>query len=342
MKFLQSLSLDAMYICVSDVVVNLHTKKKYMRDTSDQSPVVESAGVTIVSICISNDQTLLLAAYSNKFIYCFDLSDGRVIGKLLMKKKPTALVHMSLVGYGDSKGGIVLVSDKEGSVSALSCPTLSKQVVVGGHTASIITDMDSVTSSISSSKDSLNFTNIGLVATADRDEKIRISQFPHFETIQRYCLGHKSVVTSVSFLKSNSSSKALLVSCGWDRKILLWDASSGDILDSIDVETGREGAAVQESSSSSSSRNAAVEVIKERAENDDEEDGNVAEEKTYDSAGAGNYPLKLVVSKNSDIIAAIYFGLNKVDVFSVVTTGTYSQFIGCNYPELFATNYANE
>jgi tRNA (guanine-N(7)-)-methyltransferase subunit TRM82 len=60
-----------------------------------------------------------------------------------------------------------------------------------------------------------------LLLTSDRDEKIRISRFPETHVIEGFLLGHTAYVTGFVVLPSPSS--ALIVSCGGDMTLRLWD-----------------------------------------------------------------------------------------------------------------------
>jgi hypothetical protein len=63
------------------------------------------------------------------------------------------------------------------------------------------------------------------LATCDRDEKIRISQFPSAHQIQSYCLGHREFVTSCVFVDHER-----LVSSSGDGSVACWDFRSGRAL----------------------------------------------------------------------------------------------------------------
>ncbi|XP_046144418.1 LOW QUALITY PROTEIN: tRNA (guanine-N(7)-)-methyltransferase non-catalytic subunit wdr4 [Osmia bicornis bicornis] len=69
------------------------------------------------------------------------------------------------------------------------------------------------------------------IITTDRDEKIRVSMFPNSYNIMCYCLGHQKFVTNILEL---SHDKSILVSCGGDGKLILWDYKIGKELLSVD------------------------------------------------------------------------------------------------------------
>jgi WD40 repeat protein len=62
------------------------------------------------------------------------------------------------------------------------------------------------------------------IATADRDEKIRISRFPETYIVDGYLLGHTKFVTAIDAVRLKGL--ILLVSCGGDKMIRLWDCTT--------------------------------------------------------------------------------------------------------------------
>lgn len=63
-----------------------------------------------------------------------------------------------------------------------------------------------------------------VIVTADRDEKIRVSQWPEAYEILSFCLGHKDFVSALSFLGPNDSLKSnYLLSGSGDGRIIAWD-----------------------------------------------------------------------------------------------------------------------
>jgi WD40 repeat protein len=69
------------------------------------------------------------------------------------------------------------------------------------------------------------------IATADRDEKIRISRFPETYIVEGYLLGHTKYVTAIDAVSTNEL--ILLVSCGGDKMVRLWECSTTKELCSI-------------------------------------------------------------------------------------------------------------
>ena len=101
--------------------------------------------------------------------------------------------------------GQVLLACCAGELYAFPLPALDKPPRrLLAHTSSVLTGV--------------SYAN-GLVATADRNEKVRVSQFPRCEEIESFCLGHTDFVSGVEFLSGTR-----LVSCGGDGYLRVWDA----------------------------------------------------------------------------------------------------------------------
>lgn len=110
------------------------------------------------------------------------------------------------------KSNVVLVADKSGCVTfySYSQGNLTKKDLILGHnsmlTGALITNDERY------------------VITSDRDEKIRISNYPNVYNIQSYCLGHEQFVSSINILPSD---KRILMSGSGDGTIRFWDFVKG-------------------------------------------------------------------------------------------------------------------
>jgi tRNA (guanine-N(7)-)-methyltransferase subunit TRM82 len=72
--------------------------------------------------------------------------------------------------------------------------------------------------------------NQGFVLSGDRDEKIRVSQFPDGHNIETFCLGHTQFVSQIEFVDAG-----LLVSGGGDDFLALWNWKAGELLQKVDI-----------------------------------------------------------------------------------------------------------
>ena len=153
-----------------------------------------------VAVAISGDGLTVATASDTKRLRCWH-GDA-----LSVAEAPRRVSGLCIAPLGD---GQVLLACCAGELYAFPLPALDKPPRrLLAHTSSVLTGV--------------SYAN-GLVATADRNEKVRISQFPRCEEIESFCLGHTDFVSGVEFLSGTR-----LVSCGGDGYLRVWDAATGD------------------------------------------------------------------------------------------------------------------
>ena len=246
-----------------------------------QSEDVESAFVISATYCYENT---LCVVYADKAVRVFDVRTGNVVSTHVLPKRPVALTSASI----NEVGKVILIADKAAEVWGLDLPRLHSKVRMLGHTASIITDLR------------IN-DGCSILVTSDRDEKIRISRFPQTALIESYCLGHTSVVTSIDFISIKS--RQLLVSTGWDYKIILWNHIQGEILAELILEKDM---------------TSWVEMDPQTAKKDVQSgDCTENDEKNYDQSAVGNFPMRVIAFSNTEqpMIAVIFKGLRYIKIF---------------------------
>jgi hypothetical protein len=281
-------------------------------------------------IYCSNDGRYVFASLVNKHLYCWEYNNDDdkyvFISSTILKKRPTSLVHTVVDGYGlDSKKDILFVSDKAGDVWSIDVPFLKKQVLVSGHCASVITDMAVHQLSNVQVLPNSNTENVtSLIATADRDEKIRITCFPHMVTIMSYCLGHTNVITSIAFFNINQ--KLFLISGGWDHSYIIWDPITGQALDKVSMIDETQIKSIEQQQS-----NLTAEKEEKVEDNDEEEDD---ENKQYNEEVAGNYPLKIRVTTSPSPLAAIIFRRLPTIKLYIIDDGKFGQSFDLSLPQV--------
>jgi WD40 repeat protein len=323
---------DEIFISVGEIILALNR--------ANEGPAKEyvhtaGKGSQIVALTVSTDGLYLFASFANKQVCCWDTTTCEILGSTTFGKRPTALVYCKV----DNDKSALVVSDKAGLLWGVDVPYLKKQVLLAGHTASVITDMEMCDS---------------IIATADRDEKIRITSFPKMTTIVSFCMGHTSVVTSISFLSVNGDT--LLVSTGWDHKLCLWNPHTGEkytekVLQTsssvpaisapdstntnAEVSAGNdEGKLSDDSPSAVKGGEKAVEVeVRGEGEAADvldpeaivaDKDDEGPEERTYDEASAGHYPLRVLASQTQPLVAIIYKDKPMLSLFPVIKSNDTS------------------
>ena len=282
-------------------------------------------GSQIIAVTVSLDGKFVYGGYANKYIACWDTTSGAVLGSILHSKRPTAIVYTESLAL-DSVSGItglrsaLVVSDKAGLIWGMDVPLFSKHVLLAGHTASVITDMT---------------TDGTFIATADRDEKVRISNFPRMDTLQAFCMAHTNVVTSISFV--NHEAQKLLVSCGWDHKLCLWEYQTGlayDIYqcDSSSSDHARTSASYATTSATADTNGGAAEggvnetmqlgdtaIGEDSLEAEKDADGvDDTTEKVYDEGSAGHYPVKIVAAPHCAQVAVIFKDMPFLKTYDII------------------------
>jgi hypothetical protein len=274
-------------------------------------PEQSSDGI-ILNIALSENEDFLVVVWNNKTISCWNVSDAAFRGSKVMKKKAATLVTAVWKGTHHS----AIVGDRSGDICGYNLPDLNKEVILGGHTSSAITD------SAFSVKNNL-------LITADRDEKIRYSSFPDVETISGFSLGHTSVVSSVSTINNQ-----YLASVGWDHKLFIWNLQTYAKVNELtfssisSVKASTNTAADQEEDGKGmevegEEQNPEQERQEEQQPQNDEGNDEGADDKNYDEESYGNYPFKITTSglassavlfKSEPKIEFVYYQVHPSDV----------------------------
>ncbi|KAK6623616.1 hypothetical protein RUM43_009468 [Polyplax serrata] len=109
------------------------------------------------------------------------------------------------------KSNILLLANKSGSALFYSFDDKLEKIGTSvGHNSMLI--------------DALITHDEKYVITCDRDEKIRITNYPNVYNIERFCLGHTEFVSCLGLLPGD---KNILISCSGDGTIRFWDYMSG-------------------------------------------------------------------------------------------------------------------
>ena len=179
---------------------------------SDKSSVESQQA--LVSIAFSNDGEFLVTIDGDKTVRVWNVASKECVASHRLPKKLSSLTVAPLQGGAVTE--VALVGDKTGDVWALPLPGLGQATLMLGHTASIVTGLALVGPPGGGC----------LVASADRDEKVRLSCWPETSLVSNFCLGHTEYVSGIA------SHGERVVSVSGDGTLRAWAASSG-------CETGR-------------------------------------------------------------------------------------------------------
>lgn len=242
----------------------------------------------IVSLAISDNEKYLLASFENKWICCWDRETKLVLGSKLCKKRITSLTYTEFSHNNANSVHILLFSDKFGDMFGIDLPYMTEEsVICMGHTTSFITD------TILCKDD-----NNQLLITSDRDEKIRVTNFPITYDVLSYCLGHTSCVTSMSKLSTE-----LLVSAGWDHRLLIWEYKVGKCVGELELIQNSHDITTRDSDKDQQTTSPEPSGDKTIDNNDDLSE----EANNYEESNAGSYPFKIIAIKSFQSYAG--FGL---------------------------------
>lgn len=167
----------------------------------------------VEAVALSHDGTKAAALYRHKVLALWDIGAAAVATLLahrVLPKKAYALLFAQLTNQVD----VLLVNDKVGDVRAYhaTADMLPKaSALMLGHTASVGTCLDL----------SPNGT---CLASGDRDEKVRLSQFPCTLIVKGYLTGHDNFISAVRFL---ADGRTVLTASG-DGTLALWDAQTSE------------------------------------------------------------------------------------------------------------------
>ena len=168
-----------------------------------------------VSALASHDGKFMVTGGQDKKLVVWDLASMKVKSQTTTDKKIVGAVI-------DQSGTDVVFAEKAGEVFSKpigDADAKSKHLL--GHISSL-TDM-----ALSPSGQRL--------LTADRDEKIRISHYPHAFEIDAYCLGHTELVTCMCVFTGEKAGEELVLSAGADGTLRLWNVSDGALLATYEI-----------------------------------------------------------------------------------------------------------
>lgn len=167
-----------------------------------------------------------------KSVLVLSASDLTLHSQRTFPKRPSAVV--TTVDDAD-----LLVGDKFGDAYAV--PLLSKDALVVSSSeaakaeAKANKSIEPILGHVSMLVDMTLAEGAGgkqYVITADRDEHIRVSQYPKSFIVERWLFGHKEFVSSLCLLPWQSN---ILVSGGGDEFLAVWDWTEGKSVQQFDI-----------------------------------------------------------------------------------------------------------
>ncbi|KAH3660403.1 hypothetical protein OGAPHI_006989 [Ogataea philodendri] len=168
-----------------------------------------------------NEKYLILTTDTDKAVVVFEIIDGHLKE---VKRQPLPKRTCSITtSLDDTK---ILVGDKFGDV--YSVDTLDPEIVSEKDLVPVLGHVSMLTSVLNIG----NGSGKEFVITTDRDEHIRISQFPKSYVIENWLFEHEEFISSI--VAPQWCDNKVLISAGGDKFICSWNWQEGSLVDKFD------------------------------------------------------------------------------------------------------------
>ncbi|KAI4487434.1 hypothetical protein M0804_005583 [Polistes exclamans] len=160
----------------------------------------------IISTTFSNDGKYFLVCTNRKQLCLYERKSKELISNRILPRAASKVIF--------SPNNDIIVADKAGDAYLFSTTNpVGNGILLLGHLSMLL--------------DILITEDGKYILTTDRDEKIRVSMFPHSYNIVSYCLGHSKFVTNICELPHK---KDILISSGGDGTLKFWNYVCGNEL----------------------------------------------------------------------------------------------------------------
>ncbi|KAG0296463.1 tRNA (guanine-N(7)-)-methyltransferase non-catalytic subunit trm82 [Linnemannia gamsii] len=175
-------------------------------------------------MAFSPDGAFLATAADDKIMKIWDTESWKVLGTRTLVRRSNAL-------HFNNSGSHVITADKFGDIYNMvrDIPDVVAPVKSAETTEDAEGDEDEgeqpILGHVSMATDLVLTPDNKYVITSDRDEHIRVSQYPKGHNIETYCLGHTSFVTTIRILPGTTHK--YLISGAGDATIRAWEYMQG-------------------------------------------------------------------------------------------------------------------
>lgn len=180
---------------------------------------------------ISRDGKYLIGTES-KSVHVINASDLSIVSQRTFPKRPSCVATTK----GDAN---LLVGDKFGDVYSVDLLSTEPLILSSSETAkendkSTTGGLQPILGHVSMLVDLKMAENNGkeFIITADRDEHVRVTNFPEAYDIERWLFGHKEFVSALTLIPWNSE---ILVSGGGDDFLAVWNWAEGKLLQQFEI-----------------------------------------------------------------------------------------------------------
>ncbi|KAM3967344.1 tRNA (guanine-N(7)-)-methyltransferase non-catalytic subunit wuho [Aphomia sociella] len=186
-----------------------YSHNRYIEVPNQVKPI-ETDNISDVAISLDSKYLAIITSTSKQLIiYSLPLCD--IYRKIVLPRSASKIRFTA-------DNTQILVADKSGDVLIYSIKDEDSGTKLLGHLSLLL--------------DVLQTQDGKYIITCDRDEKIRVSNYPNTYNIQTFCLGHKEFVNHIELLPHNNK---YLTSTSGDGTIKCWDYVNGRLCYSIDT-----------------------------------------------------------------------------------------------------------
>lgn len=181
---------------------------------------LSSADKKVLSLALDASGNWLACSFDDKTIQTWNRVESGAWEDAGICKTAKKVDRMLIVPGNSRQSLALLAADRFGNVSARELPLKKEESSVDEKD-----EEDGVLGHFGGITDVIVDVEKGVIVTSDRDERIRVSNWPNTYDIQSFCLGHSGFVSRIAFVPSDS--ELLIASGGVDGTLRLWNGRSG-------------------------------------------------------------------------------------------------------------------
>ncbi|KAG0087001.1 tRNA (guanine-N(7)-)-methyltransferase non-catalytic subunit trm82 [Podila epicladia] len=222
-EHLQAVDTKSGVILASTIALEERESNGLTAQPLTNTPNVDQENKARVSVmACSKDGAYIATAADDKIMKIWDTASWNCLGTRTLVRRSNALEF-------NNDGSMVVTADKFGDVYNMirDIPDVVQPVKAAENTEDADEDEGEqpILGHVSMATDLALTKDNKYIITSDRDEHIRVSQYPKGHNIETYCLGHTSFVTTIRVLPG--ASQKYLISGAGDATVRVWEFMKG-------------------------------------------------------------------------------------------------------------------